>query len=360
MPIARFLRPSLAMSLVLACGEPSDDRLAAFRDTQAKAQTDLLASTLARALASEANRTTLVDRMKYSSRQSHAIDLTTYVSRTVDDLELALPTSWDRVTWEATDDIVVTSVIPHSQTPSMDFSLDGFLSLTIGDVYSVGYRTNGSEILFLPTDRLQYPLLVIRKEATIPVEVGTVRRAIVRDRATVSTTEEEYNLTDRGTFRDGDDRASWDGAKTLSTLRDCATEQSTPQGDSVDNDVDDDGLLDSCEYQIAKAFRPRLMLDKDERYADRQTYWEVRRPDVGEELTQQGADRLRAQELWLFYALGYYYDGGRYGFSWHDGDSEFVVASVAPVGTEAGFTVDAEENLLCRALGYRRGVSRML
>ena len=312
--------------------------------TQLSAQDDRIAPALARVLASQANRTALVDIMKSSSRRSHAVDLPAFIRSlsdttasadrnllldepSTDSLELVLPVSWDRVTWEATDDIVVTSETSPAMAAS-DLSVDQFLNIPMRDVYSVGHQTDSSQILFLPTERLPYPLLVIRRTTNPDDEAAAIERIIPTTRSTVSTFEEEYSLTGSGTSGDRRARASWNGVKKLFTLGDCITEQNQPQGDSLDHD----GILDICEYKIARAFRPRLMMDKDERHAGRQTYWEVRRPQMGDELTTQEAPRRDGQELWLFYALGYYYDGGRYGLSWHQGDSEFVIASVAPVG----------------------------
>ena len=105
-------------------------------------------------------------------------------------------------------------------------------------------------------------------------------------------------------------------------------------------DSDGDGVHDECEVAIAKAFAPLLVFDPTE-VADstimRETYWEVRRPFEDEELTipLQGEDPPQKDELWIFYALGYHKDLGKFkgwfkGWTKHHGDSEFIVVSVVP------------------------------
>lgn len=79
------------------------------------------------------------------------------------------------------------------------------------------------------------------------------------------------------------------------------------------NDYDRDGLIDTCEKQLAQAFRPQLNFHPLEWHESRETYWAVRIQDY------------ERQYIFIFYALGYHddhdptvFDGG------HVGDSEWI------------------------------------
>jgi len=75
------------------------------------------------------------------------------------------------------------------------------------------------------------------------------------------------------------------------------------------DDSDDDQLWDHCEYELTRAFAPKIHYDPGENYPGRQTYWAARTVPEGDEVS-------------MFYAYGYYDDNGAY-FS-HVGDSEWV------------------------------------
>ena len=77
-------------------------------------------------------------------------------------------------------------------------------------------------------------------------------------------------------------------------------------------DSDGDGLNDTCEYDVAEAFAPIMMVDSDDDIS-RDEYWVVM---PGQE------DRIM-----VFYAFGYHDDTG---YNGHTGDSEFVVMDVIP------------------------------
>lgn len=72
------------------------------------------------------------------------------------------------------------------------------------------------------------------------------------------------------------------------------------------NDHDRDGLIDTCEQQLAKAFRPQLNFHPQELYESRETYWAVRVQD------------FERRYIFIFYALGYHDDRT------HVGDSEWI------------------------------------
>lgn len=79
------------------------------------------------------------------------------------------------------------------------------------------------------------------------------------------------------------------------------------------NDFDYDGLVDTCEQQLAKAFRPLLVFHPEEQHQSRETYWAVRIQDASE------------RRILIFYALGYHDDHDPTIFGdGHVGDSEFL------------------------------------
>lgn len=79
---------------------------------------------------------------------------------------------------------------------------------------------------------------------------------------------------------------------------------------TVDNQ-DEDGLKDVCEYELANAFRPRLIFHPGEDFESRETYWAARRAD----------DHGYVVEV--FYALAYHDDAT------HIGDSEWMQLTLA-------------------------------
>ena len=365
MTTARPGLPALIVPLIAlsGCNLFSDDPRAAFRDLGLQRSYDSVAQAVARVLASPGNRAILVDSMKSSLRETHAIDLMEYLRSLPDeiparsealdrllqepivrDLELALPVSRDRVTWEATDDIVVTSETPMPADTSAELSTDdSILNLRLSDFYSVGYKTDDSQLLFLPTDPIPFPLLLVRRKTSD--NRAFVDSSDMDDRSTVSTIAEEYLVGVDVPMGSRADQQFRNRARTLFPPHDCFNRGG--------EDIDADGLSDACEYEIAHAFRPVLLLDKDEDNADRQTYWEVRIADG--ELTEQDAERRPVSQLWLFYALGYYYDGGRWGLTWHHGDTEFIVMSVAPVGEAPGDSLWAMTKICYAAHWDARG-----
>ncbi|MGQ0562437.1 MAG: hypothetical protein ACT443_11245 [Gemmatimonadota bacterium] len=91
------------------------------------------------------------------------------------------------------------------------------------------------------------------------------------------------------------------------------------------NDSDSDGFDDSCEYQLALAFRPLLATNPYDQVLGREPYWAVK--------VENGT------VVKIMYMFAYYEDGGnsfdcpglaQFGLSCepHLGDNEFVVAHV--------------------------------
>ena len=351
--------PILLLSVVtLALGCENQTRQGTSAERNLQQDLDTAAAHFAHFLASETNRSSLNRAMQRSERNTHALDLAAYVNdlradpelpqassltRIVDILreysdlhfDLVMPTSWDRTRWVNTSDIVVTAESRQYLDDGVsDLEQEDFLALRIRDVYSVAFRTDSSHFLFLPTDPLPYPILAIRRSTGERTQRDFIDSI---PRNTIATRAEEYGLRDEELATFLDDRSSWPGAEPLFSLVDCTLDAATR---SAGKDVDGDGLLDACELTIAKMFRPRLQMHIDEEHSDHRTFWQVRRPTLGEVLEEQDPVRRRYKnELWIFYGLAYYYDPGRYKLTWHHGDSEFIVVSAAPVNGEESDSV---------------------
>lgn len=86
-------------------------------------------------------------------------------------------------------------------------------------------------------------------------------------------------------------------------------------------DVDDDGLDDRCEFQLARAFAPMIRLSDPgiERCPGGEAYWAAKYFDNIPEINT--GDFVR-----IAYLMSYYYDCGELG---HKGDSEFIQLTVA-------------------------------
>lgn len=85
-------------------------------------------------------------------------------------------------------------------------------------------------------------------------------------------------------------------------------------------DFDSDGLLDACEYEIAKAFAPMLAFDGDESCRGGEPYWAAKYIDNYEPF--HTGDMVK-----LAYLMAYYEDCGP--ADGHDGDSEFIQLTVS-------------------------------
>lgn len=82
-------------------------------------------------------------------------------------------------------------------------------------------------------------------------------------------------------------------------------------------------ITESCRKELAQAFRPRLIFNSDEPCPLREPSWTVRWTGVG------------GDEIAIFYALSYYNDCGfrSSGAFGHNGDSEFLIVRVHPQAT---------------------------
>ena len=312
---------------------------------------DRTAMAVAQALADEDVRTVVRDLLR-EQRESgmNCIDsrLLSEQANLPEGLYLAMPRPHDRVTWDPTDTVLVVS--PASSNDELKFRQKAF-------------GPSGASRTFAVIERLPVAWL-IAVECDDPDTISTVDFSNdFNGRQTISTIEEEFAIrysdmavsnpdarvspTPNGTQSlvdgaalqlsrmqvtyqiayhtctprnpcDWPDDNPWPDTVTLDlTYSECKT---TPAG----YDLDNDGLNKDCEYELAKAFAPILLLDEketvDDRTGGRETYWEV-------DTRRIGSDTSSSSLVGVFYALGYYDDTGILG---HKGDSEFVYLEVEP------------------------------
>lgn len=126
---------------------------------------------------------------------------------------------------------------------------------------------------------------------------------------------------------------TWDGIQLPSGRGWIDCTRSTPYYDGHPiADQDQDGWDDSCEYELALAFRPTMAFnfggDCDLR---NEPYYSVRGYSYGNgfaDVETQIVQGFSTQPM-VFYAIGYDRDCGTAGFTPHIGDSEFILLKLA-------------------------------
>lgn len=97
-------------------------------------------------------------------------------------------------------------------------------------------------------------------------------------------------------------------------------------------DLDADGIMDFCEYQIALVFRPLLATSIYDIYLGRDMYWAV--------------DQQATNQFKIAYMFGYYADGGCdhpvSACNGHWGDSEFLISFVSFDPTSQHWRLDTQ------------------
>lgn len=232
------------------------------------------------------------------------------------EMELQMPRPYDRASWTADQGVAVSGV---SRTLSDIYAAKGAAARVM--VYAPGRRTLSVGL----DDQFHVPLLMIKPaEIDYGVDPEATRRAAPRRTGTTITTREEEFTTmetcDPETAvvecpEEGGGTVTNHGGYFLThSYNDCVNAQGYADSDA-------DGLRDSCEYEIAQAFRPGLRFDLGERWGTRDPYWSVRRSNY------------YPNALSVFYAIGYHRDNGDviFGLESHDGDSEFLVIAVSDI-----------------------------
>jgi hypothetical protein len=316
---------------------------------QSSEDVDAIARAVAVALADPTIRRQLLEDLRDSPFRKHGLHLRSYLrgnrgmviaaaaaqatgmrtgqwlalEASLPELELSMPRSLDRVQWRGTENIVVfgttATLRQRAAAPSSE----------------VGYTINGEAVEVPVWGRPAFPFIAITPaERHFGPDPEATRRAAPRQsRNTITTQEgEQVALMSESTcdpttaivecdepISGGGGSFGSTGIQLLSefTLTGCTTNL------TADQDRDQDRVLDTCEYELANAFRPRLAFDTDDDNTDREPYWTVARHP-----TQQGWMRI-------FYLPAYREDGGtpNGGFYAHQGDSEFIIIDVEHLGS---------------------------
>ncbi|MXX35316.1 MAG: hypothetical protein F4107_03925 [Gemmatimonadetes bacterium] len=314
-----------------------------------------VARALARALASPELRLQVLGDMRASPYAGRSLDLGRHLGRdagfhdalarqleggpvvlkdmmrSTTQWRIEMPEKRDRTQWRGTDNIVVLgSATPlHGTQPGV--AADVAPALT-------GYRIDGSKTEIDPQGVSQDVVFIVHPSPSgEPLALAprhASHKSLATLRGTISSIREEYYVTGdcEPGLQPGDPcvppRPGGLGTplkRTLSSgwsLADCRN-TSLGGGDS-----DGDGLNDQCEYEVAWAFSPALMVDPADN-VNRDEYWVVM-PGAG-------------NKILVFYAFGYHIDLGSPGICRrckdHNGDSEFVVFELTPAsqrGSEWG------------------------
>jgi hypothetical protein len=232
------------------------------------------------------------------------------------DLEIIMIRPWDRMRWDGSSPVRVFAA-PYGMQP--DSPASSFR----------GYDHHGREINIGAFEFSSEPYVVLRPvQLPFPDNPEAVRRvAQPRDGHPISTREYEMALM---SVADCDPDVAiiecpedppMAGGQVGYHLDPSVTFSACTSG--VGPDSDRDGIRDDCEYALAFAFRPQLIMNPFDAAPDREPYWAVRK----------GAG---ANEIMIFYLFSYHRDAGVYmpgsplvhGSTSHDGDSEFVVITV--------------------------------
>jgi hypothetical protein len=183
------------------------------------------------------------------------------------------------------------------------------------DGFARAYRPGGEDLRFPVYVWTETPVMLVGVSVIDFGPDPEARRASAprRDRSTVSTREEEYDL----------------GITPMIVEPDpCDLDPSLPECNNSDptypvsgtgtfcwvsagssGDDDGDGFLESCEFAVAAAFAPELLVQTGDYDPSREPYW------AAKPIYPPGSSgRVR-----MFYALSYHNDPD------HRGDSEFVV-----------------------------------
>lgn len=351
------LRPSLATVGMggLPAVQPGDS-----------ARADSLARGMARALARPELLRMVFNDLRDSPFTRHALDLTTYlhgghahaltatVARELrispehviematarGGLEFVLPISSDRARWRGDDSIAVSGTAYTVQE-----------DIHAGNQW-VGYTRQGG-IVPVPYTRPISSRLIAIEPRRYPFgddPEGTRLKAPQRNRSTISTFPDErrenYDLSNRGMARF--DAVPCNNTTAIQPDTPCSADPGSgpwgvylPSGSSFadcvpnggaalsDGDEDQDGVRDSCEYELAQAFHPQMQFMQNDCDTSREPYWAV-----NYEISPIDGTPV----IDIFYAIGYHLDCGSprpdcpWDCAFHFGDSEFIVAEVSAAG----------------------------
>jgi hypothetical protein len=351
----------------------------------AEARSDSLAHGLALALGDADVRKRLRDDLRDSPYRLHALHLSSYldgvagriiaakaaaalgistgaflrIAQSTPDLELVMPRTLDRVSWEGDAELDVTAVTMTLRQRTQ-----------AARVSEPGYDLKGNPASVRTLRYSPRPYIIIRPaELDFPVEPELERIAAPKyDRNTVTTpSEERAAMRQRGQERVARENAEgltsasgivFDGLARMTIpvcnpdIETCFPEDPPPTNVggggatlssemtknycygispalNATTDLDNDQIQDSCELAIASRLAPMLNIGDNDNRPARQPYWAAsRHPDY--------PDKIQ-----VIYAIAYLADGGDWAFQFtdHEGDSEFIITEVKNVtGSTWGIT----------------------
>lgn len=239
-------------------------------------------------------------------------------------VELVVPRVNDRVRWAGTDDIVL-----YSSSMSID-------RRPLGSRVQA-FNVSGGRVEIALSAAEPKPFMLIQPitrnfgrdpEANrakgrrrtgntvsdVPTEIGIMSHCDAEDPSLCCTELSEECDTEPGT-------GVIEGGTTLPSTYTWYYCIGAGTGLPSGSDMDNDGLRDDCEYQLAYAFRPHLAMNGSDEAPEHEPYYSVKRITTSPDAT-----------VGIFYALSYYRDpGDPFGtIEAHDGDSEFIVLEVRP------------------------------
>jgi hypothetical protein len=184
-----------------------------------------------------------------------------------------------------------------------------------------GYDAGGIAISIGPFEFVSEPYVVLRPVSLkFPVDPEEVRRsAPMREGSPITTLREEREMLamvecdPEIAIIECPEPPPVGGGQVGYTLDSTITFNACTSGGGPD--LDNDGILDSCEHALAFAFRPQLIMNSGDDAPSREPHWSVR---LG----------TGANEIEVFYLFAYHRDAGSTlpgGLTSHDGDSEFVI-----------------------------------
>lgn len=228
-------------------------------------------------------------------------------------LQLAMPRALDRALWTGDAGVVVLAT-----------------RLTVKERVERGaglraFSSSGDSLQISPWDRASSALLVLQPpDRDFGQDPEGARRAAPKQRrGTVSTPQEDISLMAIQPPPD-DSTPSWQqpGGHVLPSGFTWSSCNITP---GAVGDADIDGLKDTCEQEVAAAFRPTLLLSQTEWCTGYEPYWAAMPYHWSESPTTMS----------VFYAVGWYVDCGSpnpgcpsAACAGHTGDSEFIIVDV--------------------------------
>lgn len=238
-------------------------------------------------------------------------------------LELVMVRSLDRLQWTGKEPLEVYA------------APEGMRGGTASGHFE-GYDAAGRTVLIGAFEFVSRPYVFVRPVTlSFPADPESARRAApIRSGAPITTRGEErlmMAMTEcdpETAIIECPEDPPMGGGQVGYTLDPSITFDSCTAGGGPD--LDNDGILDTCEHALAFAFRPQLIMNPGDDAPFREPHWSVRIGDG-------------PNEIEVFYLFAYHRDAGTVpgGLTSHDGDSEFVIATLRnPVSNHSRWVLE--------------------